>query len=984
MRSITKLETESINEEMSIERFLAESLDEKSKHYWKQYFPFDLFRKYQAETIEQIIKAWVSGKRYVVVEACTGCHAKGTEILMFDGSCKKVEEIQTNDLLMGPDSLPRKVLKLYRGRQEMVKIIPTKGESFVVNLDHILALQRTPKKTEKFLFGKQKRKDSKGVNPLINITVRDWIPKSKAFKHTYKLYRTGVSFFTRQQLPIPPYILGLWLGDGTSTNISVTSMDEEIVKEWGNFADCFNLNMVTKIKKKKGASNKAKTYCIVRKSRKEFNKALNIFRSLNLISNKHIPHIYLTASRYERLELLAGLLDTDGSLSDGNFDFIQKRKRLAENVLFLARSLGFAAYMSPCTKKSQNGTEGIYYRISISGNTDQIPTRLNHKKAHKRQQKKDVLRTGFSIERLPEDDYFGFEITYAIEDFEYVDLELEHLYLMSDFTICHNSGKSPIAVTLGRLINSAFIATPQKMLQDQYMGDFSAYLTELKGRSNYPCLRFTFDLKSDFLVEGLDYYTPDEYDNFPSDHPWRKRNAANAPCCTRSTKDRRAIKKQCSDSNICPYMKQRAKAACSPFTLMNFSNLVLFSMLMKNNIIFSRRKLLILDECHLIEDSLIEFASHTISRRSFKPLELYFERDDFDRLDEPFEEMQELLDFIEEIILPAFEAYKEDQDLIDPQAPIADFSMSEDAILSMEEGEVNERNRMAILKAKFERFLELEPTDDTHVLVPQTKLEGQKDVDCGTQVKPFSVASLGETLAFFSSRMKVLLMSATILDVDTFCESLGIPAEQTCFIRVPSTFPAKNRPIIYDPVGSLSHKEIDRTLPYALAKVVEICNNHKEHKGLIHPANYKISHKLKEFVKKNDPELYSRMRFQKDAADKRKLLDWHLESKEPTILCGPGFLAGLDLKDDLARFQILIKMPYLSLANPLNKRKLDVQPEWYALRVALNVIQAVGRAVRSDTDWALFYILDSCFGSFYRRNPKLFPSYIKETILFKG
>jgi Rad3-related DNA helicase len=546
------------------------------------------------------------------------------------------------------------------------------------------------------------------------------------------------------------------------------------------------------------------------------------------------------------------------------------------------------------------------------------------------------------------------------------------------------SGKSVVAVTLGRLMNDAFIATPQKMLQDQYMGDFSQYLTELKGKSNYPCLRFNFDLKAENLTEGLDYYTQGEFDTFPSDHPWRKRNAANAPCCTRSTKDRKAIKKQCVGANICPYLRQREKAAFAPFTLMNFSNLVLFSMLMKYNTIFSRRNLLILDECHLIEDSLIDFATNVISCRAFRPVEYYFDDpEDFERLDDPFDCVEHLTYFLEETVLPAFEAYQEDMNLIDPQEPVEDFSMTSEAIFSIEEGEVNERTRMSILKAKIKRFLAEKPTEETHVLVPQTKLEKNETMNCGTHVKPFSVASLGESLGFFSSKSKVLLMSATILDVDTFCRSLGIPIEDACFIRVPSTFPAKNRPIYYDPIGSLGYKDLDKNLPLALSKVVEICHLHEGHKGLIHPASYKITYKLKEFIKRNDPELYSRMRFQKNAEEKRRLLDWHFASSEPTILCGPGFLEGLDLKDDLARFQILIKMPYLSLADPLNKRKLEVEPEWYQLRVALSLIQAVGRAVRSETDWALFYILDSCFGSFFKRNPKLFPPHIKETIQFK-
>jgi hypothetical protein len=102
--------------------------------------------------------------------------------------------------------------------------------------------------------------------------------------------------------------------------------------------------------------------------------------------------------------------------------------------VFIARSLGFAAYLTKCKKSCQNNHSGYYFRVSISGETSAIPT--VKKIAGKRLQKKSVLRTGFSVEHIGVGEYFGWEV------------DGNSRYLMGDFTVTHNSGKSVIAQSL--------------------------------------------------------------------------------------------------------------------------------------------------------------------------------------------------------------------------------------------------------------------------------------------------------------------------------------------------------------------------------------------------------------------------------------------------------------------------------------------------------------------------------------------------------
>lgn len=355
-------------------------------------------------------------KRSLLLTGRPGCHARGTQILMFDGSIKAVESIRIGDLLMGPDSRPRKVLELASGREKMIKVSPTNGDDFVVNYNHIFHLAQSGQ-DRPFQFN-------------LNIKGSDLIENTgSSYKERLKLVRTGVDFLSSKDLPIPAYILGSWLGDGHSSSPRITTMEPEIINEWTNYANSINL-FLTEV----AMSGKAVTIGLTSKRnsgpKNNRNPFITSLKDLEVWENKHIPQNYLTSNRNDRLELLAGLLDTDGSLSDGGFEIIQKSDPLAQGILYLARSLGFAAYSKKTVKSDQFGTEGIYNRIFISGDCSAIPVRLERKKAGERQQIKDVLRTGFSMEILPEGEYFGFA------------LSGDHLYLTSDFTIHHNTGKT--------------------------------------------------------------------------------------------------------------------------------------------------------------------------------------------------------------------------------------------------------------------------------------------------------------------------------------------------------------------------------------------------------------------------------------------------------------------------------------------------------------------------------------------------------------
>jgi Rad3-related DNA helicase len=151
---------------------------------------------------------------------------------------------------------------------------------------------------------------------------------------------------------------------------------------------------------------------------------------------------------------------------------------------------------------------------------------------------------------------------------------------------------------------------------------------------------------------------------------------------------------------------------------------------------------------------------------------------------------------------------------------------------------------------------------------------------------------------------------------------------------------------------------------------IAVANNHNfvvSHIVVHNCGNYKVANFLNRSI------LNSRLLFHKDADSKLKILRMHQETEDPTVLVSPSMGEGVDLSDDLSRFQIFCKVPFPYLGDEVTKRRMERDPMWYSVQTARNVIQATGRSVRNSSDFAVTYILDSCWDDFLRRNRGLFP-----------
>lgn len=338
------------------------------------------------------------------------CHGKDTPILMFDGTIKMVQDVVVGDLLMGPDSKPRTVLSTTVGFGDLYRVIPNSGgDTFVCNGDHVLSLKRNSNSPYKH-------------GEIVNISIDDYLLKSKTFKRSYSLWRAGVDFQSKNKARIDPYILGLWLGDGSSANASLTTADLEPEIAWKAWLES-NGDLCRVVDQ---PDNRSKTYCATRLNRTTTG-SFRILEDLGVLNNKHIPHDLKTSVKSIRLELLAGLIDSDGHYSKSNsrFEYVSKSKTLSDDVAFIARSLGFKVTISRVFKTCQTGAGDWYFNLNIRGPLSSIPTRIPRKMAT--DSTKNPLLSGFKIEPIGGGDYYGFT------------LDGDHLYLLGDFTVTHNT-----------------------------------------------------------------------------------------------------------------------------------------------------------------------------------------------------------------------------------------------------------------------------------------------------------------------------------------------------------------------------------------------------------------------------------------------------------------------------------------------------------------------------------------------------------------
>jgi len=354
-------------------------------------------------------------KFIILITGGRGCERPDQEVLMADMTIKQIKDIKVGDKVMGDDGTPRNVLRTYHGFSEMYRVHQTNAEDYYVNDAHILSIRKG-----RGIYSEGRYPDR---GDKIDINVQEFLKQSKNFRERWYGYKANSIPYKEQPVEIEPYMLGVWLGDGTSVYPQITTPDKEIKDYLQEYVD--RNGMVLSLNGKRG---KAETLRLKKKGCHD-NPFMEKLRFYNLVGNKHIPQEYIANSEEVRLELLAGLLDTDGYMHCNSYEIIQKNKILAKNIKFIADTLGFKTSVTEKRATCKGKDCGIVYRIFICGDVWRIPCKVQRKKVypHKRS---DWLVSKLTIESVGNGEWCG------------IHLDGNQRYLHADGTVSHNSGKS--------------------------------------------------------------------------------------------------------------------------------------------------------------------------------------------------------------------------------------------------------------------------------------------------------------------------------------------------------------------------------------------------------------------------------------------------------------------------------------------------------------------------------------------------------------
>jgi hypothetical protein len=398
----------------------------------------------QKKLIEDLFSTTSNGKsiyNHAVFISGMRCLGLGTEILMYDGTIKKIEDIHVGDLVMGLDSTPRKVLNVSRGKSKLYNVKQSCAIDYVINENHILSL----KKAQSVKCSKYERYTD--YPDVINISIKDYLNQTKKWKYFFRGYTAGLIHFKEQPAPIDPYLLGIWLGDGTKRCLKICSADKEIVDWLKNYAVENDL-LINEYRKK---NSLAGDYTLSKevKTFRHVNPTWEEFKKLNLVQNKHIPQCYISNSKEIRLKILAGLLDTDGTYVNHGYEITLANARLAKDVKRLADTLGYRTHLRKRKTICQNKHfKGIAWRLSIHGNVWEIPCKIKRKKYKYTGtiSNKENNLSSIKVKSIGFGEYAGITVN------------KDNLFCLADGTATHNSGKSVCGGIVGSFILQKLLA----------------------------------------------------------------------------------------------------------------------------------------------------------------------------------------------------------------------------------------------------------------------------------------------------------------------------------------------------------------------------------------------------------------------------------------------------------------------------------------------------------------------------------------------
>lgn len=426
------------------------------------------------------------------------CFDPNTPILLYNGNIKSAKDIIIGDILIDDSGNPTRVRSTCSGLTTMYEIQQDKKNfmNYTVTDNHILTLKirkyksirKKRGKYEAMWFDKEKigykyktfdtsEEAEIFINKIsndniIDITIKEYLKLPDSIKEQLVGFKSNGINWEKKDIDIDPYILGMWLGDGLSSGYGFVSADEELVEYWKKWGELNDADIKHQNKYKYGLSStinnnqieeeglKDKKGRDIKKFRPEKAPLKKILEKYELIDNKHIPKDYLINDRDTRLKVLAGIIDTDGSVRANGHEIRicqgPKNEKIIYDTLFLAQSLGFSCHLnegkSQWTHSDGEKRFSTYKELTITGEfLYEIPTLLKRKKINDwstnetaRKRCESFLQSSINVIKKDIEPFVGWQ------------LEGNGRFLLSDCTTVHNT---PEGASIGIVLNLALSTT---------------------------------------------------------------------------------------------------------------------------------------------------------------------------------------------------------------------------------------------------------------------------------------------------------------------------------------------------------------------------------------------------------------------------------------------------------------------------------------------------------------------------------------------
>jgi len=399
----------------------------------------------------------------------------------------------------------------------------------------------------------------------------------------------------------------------------------------------------------------------------------------------------------------------------------------------------------------------------------------------------------------------------------------------------------------------------------------------------------------------------------------------------------------CAVKHRCPYFSDRAIASSRDYAAMTLA----YFMRTAGSEVFRTRDVCVIDEAHGLAEWAEMYATIDLNERTVPVWEEV-------RVPDLDGDVDAAVNFAEHLTRVC-EAAK-------------DELLGQDELTAEEAGE---RDRLQELISELNWFVEdyNDPESATTWVVDAD--------DRGVTVKPMDPERYLKHTVWDRANRHALL-SATILNKEAFCRSVGLDPSNVALVDVEHTFPVENRPLYDVTQGKMTYEHRDETLPKVAETVVRVMANHPDEKGIIHAHSYDIAENLAGHLRKFG--VGDRVRTHDSDTRDAELERWKA-SDDPEVFIAVKMEEALDLAYDLGRWQVLCKAPFLNTNDSrVAARLADGQWAWYYRTALRTVIQACGRVVRAPDDRGATYVADTSILDLFERARTDMPPWFREQV----